>query len=394
MATIVIDQEKCQLCAACLNACPFGALQINNNKLEINSACTLCKQCLNSCPFAAVSYQEADEIAFDLNSWRDILVFSETAGSHVHPVTIELIGKALELAGQCHYRVHCVVVGEQAQVCAQSLLGYGLSNILVFQSDAFRYYRSDYFSQALASAIEHLKPAIVLVGATPLGRSLAPILATRFHSGLTADCTDLQVKEDGSLVQIRPAFGGDIMAQIFTPSHRPQFATVRYKTMDKAPFIADNSGTIIQMSPPEQASKITVLSETLKEITENISEAEIIVAIGSGLKNSDDIPIVQALANQLNGQLACSRPLVEKGWFPYTKQIGLSGRTVKPKLIITVGVSGAVQFTAAMKDAEFIIAINSDENAPIFNIAHLGIVGDLYEIVPQLVKRLKGDSSL
>lgn len=241
--------------------------------------------------------------------------------------------------------------------------------------------------------IKKEKPSSVLAGATSKGRSLAPRVAARFRTGLTADCTVLQMKENTDLVQIRPAFGGNIMAQIVTPNHRPQFCTVRYKIFDMAREVKNPSGSIklMEMPPAFVDSRIQVQGIIEKEKQADISEAEVIVAVGRGIKKQSDLDMIRALAQHLGAQLACTRPLAEKGWFDARQQIGLSGRTVKPKLIITAGVSGSVQFSAGMKGSDCIIAIDRDRRASIFDVANYGYVGDLYEVVPKLLHTIRGE---
>ena len=411
MAGISINKERCTLCGECIAACPFGAMEKNGDGdcIEINAACKLCKICVKQCPVGAVEVEEAALPAFDKTAWRNALVFVEISAGIIHPVTYELIGKARELMETVHQKVSCVLIGEGAGQCAGALLDYGLDQVLIYDDPKYRYFIADTFADAFEDAICELHPSVVLVGATAVGRSLAPRLSTRFRTGLTADCTALEMKPNGDLVQIRPAFGGDIMAQIITPNTRPQFATVRYKTMDKATPVSVSGGDvysdssddssvsgskILRCDPPKTDGRIEVYEYLLKPIVENISEAEVIVAGGRGLKQKGDYDLIRDLAKALGGQYACTRPLVESGWLPYTRQIGLSGRTVKPRLIITCGISGAVQFTACMKESDLIIAINQDRTAPIFRIAHYGIVGDLYQIVPRLTARIKGEVAL
>ena len=223
-------------------------------------------------------------------------------------------------------------------------------------------------------------------------RSLAPRAAARFHTGLTADCTVLEMKDNTDLVQIRPAFGGNIMAQIITPNSRPQFCTVRYKVFSAPKRTDEVSGHIEKMVLTEEKmqSKVQLEKKIEKPKTIDIAEADIIVAVGRGLQSQNDLTLVQEFADKLGAQMACTRPLIEAGWFDPKRQIGLSGRTVKPKLIITIGISGSVQFVAGMKGAECIVAINQDKNASIFDVAHYCFVGDLYEILPQLLAQLKG----
>ena len=246
-------------------------------------------------------------------------------------------------------------------------------------------------SNAFSDFIEKIKPSSVLVGATNIGRSLAPRVAARFKTGLTADCTVLEMRENTDLVQIRPAFGGNIMAQILSPKTRPQFCTVRYKIFS-APKKCENPTGVIENMPVNKNwndKRVTVTNTTLKPKVTDLSEADVIVAVGRGFKTPADLEPAKELAELLGGTLACTRPLVENGWMDATSQIGLSGKTVKPKLIITLGISGSVQFAAGMKSSDLIIAVNNDKNASIFDVAHYCIVGDLYEILPELIEKVK-----
>jgi electron transfer flavoprotein alpha subunit len=252
------------------------------------------------------------------------------------------------------------------------------------------------YADCVADYIRLMKPGVMLIGATSLGRSLAPRLSTRFRTGLTADCTRLEMKENTDLVQIRPAFGGNIMAQIVTENTRPQFATVRYKVMDAPVRSAQPSGEILRRSLPEDArmSRVSLVKVSPLPASKSISDSEILVVGGRALKKEGDLLMIQRLAGLLRGDWAVSRPLAEKGWAPSERQIGLSGRTVRPKLLIACGVSGAIQFTACMNASEKIVAINTDPNAPIFEVAHLAVVGDLYQVLPELINRLTEDKEV
>ena len=226
-----------------------------------------------------------------------------------------------------------------------------------------------------------------------MGRSLAPRVAARYRTGLTADCTVLDIKENTDLIQIRPAFGGNIMAQIITPNSRPQLATVRYKVMSAPIRSEESTGKLIicDVNKNKISSNINVKSIVDKKKEHSISEADVLVVAGRGIKSEKDMSMIRELADLLGGEVAVTRPLIESGWEDASKQVGLSGRTVRAKLIITCGVSGAVQFTAGMNNSDYIFAINNDEKAPIFKVAHYGIVGDIYEIIPKLIQKIKGD---
>ena len=392
MAQMAILERKCTGCGLCANTCPFGAIEMKNGKPEMNAACKVCGLCVKACPQKAIVKLETRVQSVDKAKWKDILVFAEVSGGRLHPVGLELIGKARELAaGVPGFTVKAVLVGEGVSAYAEELRHYGVSEIAVYDDPELGYFRADAYAACVEDYIKTAKPSVVLVGATALGRSLAPRLATRFHTGLTADCTTLLLRENTDLVQIRPAFGGNIMAQIVTTNTRPQFATVRYKVMNPPVREEAASGEIVARRIPAAVKTCKSSCVSVKPVPpkKSISDAEVLVVGGRGLAKEADLDMVKELAALLGGDWAVTRPLVEKGWTTNDRQIGLSGRTVRPRLIITCGVSGAIQFTACMNGSEHIVSINTDKDAPIFATAHVAIVGDLYEIVPNLIKQLK-----
>ncbi len=396
MATLAIYEKKCDLCGVCVKACPFGALEMKNKKVEPTAACKMCRICIKNCPRNAITLIDEARASIDKDEWKGILVYVEHMDGVVHPVTLELIGKAKQLASSIQHPVYCIFMGSGIMREAENLLNYGIDRVFAYDDEQLRYYRADLYTNVFEDCINKVKPSIVLVGATSIGRSLTPRVAVRYRTGLTADCTQLEVRSNTDLVQIRPAFGGNIMAQIITPDSRPQFATVRYKVMDKTGCGKKTDSMAVRMDIGKSIlkSSINILRVIAKEKLPSISDAEIIIAGGRGLKEQKDLSLLVELAELLGGQVAVTRPLVEAGWAPYTSQIGLSGRTVKPRLIITCGISGAVQFTACMNTAECIFAINKDENAPIFKTAHYGVVGDLYEVVPRLIEKIKKEDNI
>lgn len=394
MAQIAILERRCTGCGLCMSGCPFGAITIENGKAELTAACRMCGVCTKGCPQKAIVKLETKGQSVDKSQWAGILVFAEISGGRLHPVSLELLGKAKELAANAaNFTVKAVLVGHGATKYAEELRHYGTDEIAVYDSPQLNYFRADAFASCVEDYIKYCKPSVVLMGATSLGRSLAPRLATRFHTGLTADCTKLELRANTDLVQIRPAFGGNIMAQIITTDTRPQFATVRYKVMDAPVRAKEAGGEVLLRSIPKRvtASPVTHVSTMPVPAGKSISDAEILVVGGRGLQKETDLEIIKELAFLLGGDWAVSRPLVEKGWASTSRQIGLSGRTVRPELLITCGVSGAIQFTACMNASSRIIAINTDFEAPIFNVAHIGIVGDLYHIVPKLVALIKAE---
>lgn len=383
MAGIIWNEKACTGCGLCETQCPFKAITLKDGKVEIGAGCRVCKICVKNCPEKALSVQETVRPTVDKSAWKGILVFGEVEEGALHPVTLELIGKAIELSAGRH-PIYTVLASADPKL-AEELTHYGVDKVLAYPQPELRYFICELYANMLEDAIARLKPAVVLVGATPLGRSLAPRTAIRLRTGLTADCTRLELRDNSDLVQIRPAFGGNIMAQILTTHTRPQFATVRYKVMEAAKRQDTATGTVETCLLPEEklATGVKVVSAVPKPAAADISQADVLVVGGRGLKKKEDLAMLERLAKRRGGQLATTRPLVEAGWADQSKQIGLSGRTVRPKLIITFGVSGAIQFVAGMNASDTIVAVNTDPEAPIFQLAHIGVVGDLYEVLPQ-----------
>lgn len=393
MAKLIINQEKVGNIQELISICPFGALEEKDNKLQINAACKMCKLCVKKGPQGAIEYVEEIVETVDKDKWKGIAVYVDHIDGVIHPVTYELIGKARELARKINHPVYAVMMGHHIGSQCEELLHYEVDKVFVYDKEELDRFKMEPYARAFEDFVENIKPTAILMGATTVGRQLAPRLAARLKTGLTADCTILDINENTDLVQIRPAFGGNIMAQILTPNHRPQMATVRYKVMD-APERKDTiQGEIIRcnIDSKELASKVSVLDIIEKEKEQFIEGAEVLIVAGRGIKKEDDLTMLKELADLLGGQIACTRPVMEAGWLEAKSQVGLSGRTVRPKLIITCGVSGSVQFTAGMNNSEQIIAINKDENAPIFKTAHYCLIGDLYDIIPNLISQIRAN---
>lgn len=392
MAKLVIHQDKIGDIEAFLKICPFSALEEKDGEVTINSGCKMCKLCVKKGPAGAAEYIE-DEVKVLINKdeWQGIAVYVDHVDGEIHPVTYELIGKARELAAVINQPVYALFMGSNITASAEKILHYGVDKVFVYDNPKLDRFKNETYTTVFTDFIQNVKPGSILVGATTVGRQLAPRVAARMRTGLTADCTVLEMKENTDLSQIRPAFGGNIMAHIVTPNHRPQMATVRYKVMDAPERQAEATGEIVNCTIDDArlTSHVDVLDVVVKEKENMIENADVLVVAGRGVKKQDDLAMLQELADLLGGQLACTRPMVESGWMNAKSQIGLSGRTVRPKLIITCGVSGAIQFVAGMNNSDNIIAINKDETASIMKVAHYGIVGDLYEIIPQLIEQIK-----
>lgn len=397
MSQLVINQKAvtAENANQIVKICPFGAISYNGETLDISSACKMCKLCVKKSG-GVIEYVEAATNELDKSQWRGVCVFADCTGGVIHRVTYELCGKAKLLASVTDHPVYAIMIGHNLTENANKLLHYGVDKVFVYDDSALADFKIEPYTAAFCDFIEKYQPSSVLIGATNLGRQLAPRVAAKCRTGLTADCTMLEMKENTDLVQIRPAFGGNIMAQIITPNTRPQFCTVRYKIFDEPTPTAEPVGEIVSMKTTEKmlSSSVRVLETYEKPRAIDIAEADVIVAIGRGASSEGARAYAYELAELLGATVACTRPLVESGLFDAKHQIGLSGRTVKPKLIICLGISGAVQFTAGMKSSDCIVAINSDKSAPIFDVAHYCITGDVNEILPILIDKVKENKNV
>lgn len=397
MGKLIVHQDKVTDIAAMVALCPFKALEDNNGKLEINAGCKLCKLCVKKGQPGAMEFVEEEAgPQVDKSLWKGITVYVDHVEGDIHPVTLELLGKARELADKIGHPVQALFLGSGIGDKAHELLHYGVDKVYVVDTPELMDFKIESYTAAFEAYINKVKPSAILVGATSVGRQLAPRIAARFKTGLTADCTILDMHDNTDLVQIRPAFGGNIMAEILTTNTRPQLATVRYKVMNAPERSEEAKGEVVPLEVPADKLKarMEVLGIIKKEKEKTIESAEVLVVAGRGLKKPEDIAMVRQLAEALGGDVACTRPLVEAGWMEAAHQIGLSGRTVRPKLIITCGVSGAIQFVAGMNNSEQVVAINSDPEAPIFKVANYALVGDIYEIIPQLIEKIKQGGAL
>ncbi|MBN1856692.1 MAG: electron transfer flavoprotein subunit alpha/FixB family protein [Dehalococcoidia bacterium] len=317
-----------------------------------------------------------------MNEYKGLMVFAEQTEGRIHPVSYELLGKGTEIAQKLGIEVSSVLLGSNIGDEINELFYYGAQKVYYFDNPALAEFDLLNYKHNLVRLVNEVKPETLLVGATHLGRSLGPRIAAALATGLTADCTALEVGDEGNLIQIRPAFSGNIFAHIRTTT-RPQMATVRYKVMQKLPRDESRTGEIVRMD--------TELVDPLMKIVDktsaggvNIAEAEVVVCGGRGIKSAGDFALLEELATALGGTVGCTRPIVDDAWMGKQHQVGFSGNTVKPKLYFAVGVSGSPQHLAGMRDSDVIVAINADPSAPIFKVADYGIVGDLYEVVPKL----------
>jgi electron transfer flavoprotein alpha subunit/NAD-dependent dihydropyrimidine dehydrogenase PreA subunit len=389
--TVIID--KCTGCKVCEFACPFGAIVVVDSKAKVLENCTDCGICVEQCPEAALTLGVAVAEGPSLESYRNIWVFAEQRDGVLTKVVNQLLGKARELADSLGVRVEAVLLGQNVAGLAPDLIAHGADTVYLAEDEHLAHYRTDAYAKVLADVIKAKRPEIVLFGATVIGRDLAPRVSQRIHTGLTADCTGLEIDmAERLLLQTRPAFGGNIMATIICPRHRPQMSTVRPGVMKALPADPSREGRVervdVQVSP---ADLKTIIKQVVKEARKRVDleEAKIIVSGGRGMGGPEAFKILEELTEVIGGEVGASRAAVDAGWISVDHQVGQTGKTVHPDLYIACGISGSIQHQAGMKGAKCIVAINKDPGAPIFQIADFGIVGDLFKVVPMLTQELK-----
>ena len=391
---LTVDCDKCIGCGVCEENCPFGSISVVDGCAVVDDTCTLCGTCVNGCEPEALHMEGRDKQRnIDLDDWSGILVFAEFRNGTIAPVTFELLGIGRTLANERGVSLSAVLLGHDIEQFSDQLIAAGADTIYLADDAALDQYREDVYGKVLEQLIRDEKPEVVLAGATAIGRSVIPQVATVLGAGLTADCTQLAIrKKDGMLLQTKPAFGGNIMATIECPHARPQMVTVRPKVMPPPEPDTSREGKIIKVVLPEQMldSRVEVLETVISDQEQvNIQEVEVLVAGGRGLESEKGFDLIKELADELGAALAASRAAVDAGWISYPHQVGQTGKTVCPKLCIACGISGAIQHAVGMQSAEIVVAINRDKNAPIFDIATFGIVGDLFEIVPVLARKIR-----
>lgn len=388
---ITINRDKCLSCAVCVNVCPFGCLTISDNVVNVGPGCNLCGACRDECPAEAISI-ESSQPEKAAGEGKGVWVFAEQRNGTIKNTAFELLAKGRELADKLHTELCAVCLGHAVQNTRQ-LSEYGADRIFLVDSPELASNPEDMLTGSLTALIQQYKPEILLAGATSLGRSFIPRVAARLGTGLTADCTGLEIDpEKRLLLQTRPTFGGNIMATIICPSSRPQMATVRPRVFKKGKPDTGRRGELIKLDfDKEKITSRTRLINFVEDMSEKIKldEADIIVAGGRGLGKAENFKLIDDLARALGAAAACSRPPVDDGWIPYSHQVGQTGKTVCPKLYIAFGISGSVQHMAGMQTAETIVAVNNDPSAPIFEIASTGIVGDLFQVIPEMIRQLE-----
>ncbi len=393
MALLEIDRNLCIGCEACIEACAFGALALDDQGIVVvNDACTACGACVGECPTEALSLPAAQAVPVetpDLSAYQGVWFWVEQFKGQAGSISWEMAGKGRELADQLGVPLTACVLGDRVEHLAQEAIAYGADRVFLIDDPTLAVYRTEPYAAALVDLIRRYRPEIVLMGASSRGRDLAGSVATRIVTGLTADCTALDIDPDTRLLrQTRPAFGGNIMATILCPNHRPQMATVRHRVFETPNPDPSQQGQVIrEKALLDEAAIISKVVDFLVEESDvNLADAKIIVSGGRGVKGPEGFKVIEELAQALGGAVGASRAAVDAGWIPYMHQVGQTGRTVRPDLYIACGISGAIQHLAGMRTSKVIVAVNKDPEAPIFDVAHYGIVGDLFEVAPTLAK--------
>lgn len=329
----------------------------------------------------------------NLNDYKNIWVFIETECGKAKNVGYELLNVAKPLAQQKGCPLVAVVIGKDIEYVAKDAICYGADSAIIVDAPEYEYYTTDAFTKALVTLVEKYKPETLMIGATNNGRDMGPRVSCRLKTGLTADCTEIGIDEDtGNIAWTRPTFGGNLMATIMCPDNRPQMGTVRPGVFKKGAYDESRTGEIIKETIHTAAEEIrTKLVERVNEVTEaiNLEEADVIVAGGRGVGSAENFKLLEELAEAVDGTLGCSRAAVDAGWMPYVHQVGQSGKTVAPRLYFAIGISGAIQHLTGIAGSDTVIAVNKDSDAPIFDVADYGIVGDLNEVVPALTEAIK-----
>ena len=383
---ITVDYELCNGCGRCIKVCPYGGIELKEGKAVLTERCTACGACIEICKVEAISSDIQEKEIPDFSDFKGVWVFAEQRDGTLNRVALELLGLGQTLAQGLNQELSAVLLGHEVEHLTAELGEFGARNIYLAQHRLLTHYQTAPYAKVISQLIREHKPNILLIGATTIGRDLAPRVSMRLNLGLTADCTELTIDPtDGSLLQTRPAFGGNVMATIRTWYSRPQMATVRPGVME-AKRADGTSGyriteKVIKLLDKDTLTTVLELAREEKKGV-NLCDATVIVAGGRGVGSKEGMGCLFSLAKALGGEVAGTRMVIEEGWLPVERQVGQTGQTVRPELYIACGISGAIQHRAGMLNSRYVIAVNKDERAPIFEVADWGIVGDLHEVVP------------
>jgi len=393
MNGIEVILENCIGCKLCVKSCAYDAIEVIDKKAVINEKCTICGACIEACvKYGAIKITRVTFKGQNISEFSGICVFAENRNGKLASVVPEIIGAAQQLKKSLDKPISAILLGNNIKPLADELITYGVDEVLMIDNPKIGDFAEDVQTELVTEILKQKKPEIFLGGGTVFGRSLLPRVAVKLLTGLTADCTELEIDSGTKLLkQTRPAFGGNIMATILTENHRPQMATVRHKVMKEAEKQEGYEGKITEMNDiPIPEPKIEFLEFVEEQMdTVNLADADIIVSAGRGIRDPKNLEIIHDLAKAVNGAVGASRAVVDADWIAYSHQVGQTGKTVNPTVYIACGISGAIQHLAGMKGSDIIIAINNDPNAPIFDVANYGIVGDLFEVLPELMKQVK-----
>jgi electron transfer flavoprotein alpha subunit/NAD-dependent dihydropyrimidine dehydrogenase PreA subunit len=390
-----VEVDLCSGCKRCVRTCPYGAVEMTEGKAHVLDRCTSCGACLQVCKEKALQTDVKEKEIPDFSDRKGVWVFAEQRDGRLNRVTLELLGKARELGSTLNQGVSGLLFGDRVADLAEILIDYGAESVYLAEHEALKNYRTNAYTRVVEELIRAYKPNILLMGATHVGRDLAPRVSRRVGVGLTADCTELTIDpEEGILLQTRPAFGGNVMATIANRYSRPQMATVRPGVMEAVHQEAARGKVIrheVSLTEREIGTRVLeIVREEKKKV--NLPEARVIVAGGRGVGDSEGFKILEDLAAALGGELAGTRVAVEEGWITADRQVGQTGQSVRPELYIACGISGAIQHRAGMMNSRYIIAVNKDPRAPIFQVADWGIVGDLRDVVPEMIQRFRKET--
>ena len=391
--SITVNSSKCNGCSLCVKSCPSASIEVKDKLASINlDSCTMCGACVSTCRLQAISIDIDKQAVEDLDSYKNVWVFGEQRDGHVAPVVFELINIGRTLANDRKSELAVVILGDNISSAVDQLASYPVDKVYAYDAPELKNYDAERYCRVLTDVVREYKPEIFLAGATTTGRSFMSGVAINLYTGLTADCTGLEIGDDGLLHQTRPAYGGNIMATILCPYTRPQMATVRHKVFPTSCVRAQGKAEIVNLTPkPSLFSSRSTIDDFIEQVGEkvNLVDADIIISGGRGIGCPENFSIIRELADEIDAAVGASRAAVDAGWIPYAHQVGQTGKTVCPKIYIACGISGAVQHLAGMSSSDTIIAINKDPNASIFQYADFGFVGDALEILPALTKKIK-----